>query len=76
MDVSTEQLNRAFAALADPTRRDRRQVHLDAAVFDLMTNWIQRCRREAESAIDASMPCFGRMADDKGHKQSHTKDAS
>ncbi len=87
-------LNRVFAALADPTRRDivarlasadatvgelaapydvsmqavskhlkvleeaglvtrsrdaqRRPVHLEAEVFDLMTKWIERYRREAE----------------------------
>jgi DNA-binding transcriptional ArsR family regulator len=93
-DTSTERLNRAFAALADPTRRDlvarladadatvgelaepydmsfqavskhvkvlaeaglvtqsrdaqRRPVHLDAEVFDLMTKWIERYRRKVE----------------------------
>lgn len=94
MEDSTEQLNRAFAALADPTRRDlvarladddatvgelaehyemslqavskhvkvlgdaglvtrsqqaqRRPVHLDAGVFDLMSKWIERYRRQTE----------------------------
>ncbi len=89
-----DKLSRAFAALADPTRRDmiarlsitdatvnelaapydmtvqaiskhlrvledaglvsrskdaqRRPVHLEAEVFDLMTTWIERYRREAE----------------------------
>ena len=89
-----DQLSRAFAALADPTRRDlvarltvadatvgdlaapydvslqavskhlkvleeaglvtrsrdaqRRPVHLEAEVFDLMTQWIERYRRRAE----------------------------
>jgi DNA-binding transcriptional ArsR family regulator len=88
-------LSQAFAALADPTRRDivarlcagdatvgelaapydvslqavskhlkvlegaglvsrgrdaqRRPVHLEAEVFDLMTKWIERYRREAEA---------------------------
>src|SRR3954447_13255291 len=88
-------LDRVFAALADPTRRDmvarlatadatvgqlaepydvslqavskhlkvledaglvsrsrdaqRRPVHLEAEVFDLMTTWIERYRREAEA---------------------------
>ena len=87
-------MNRTFAALADPTRRDmvarlavadatvnelaepydvslqavskhlkvledsglvsrtreaqRRPVHLEAEVFDLMTKWIERYRRQAE----------------------------
>jgi hypothetical protein len=27
----------------------RRPVHLDANVFDLMTKWIERYRREAEA---------------------------
>ena len=92
--MSADALSRAFAALADPTRRDivarltradatvgelaepydvslqavskhlkvledaglvtrsrdaqRRPVHLEAEVFDLMTKWIERYRREAE----------------------------
>lgn len=89
-----DRLDRVFAALADPTRRDivarltegdatvgeladpypvslqavskhikvledaglvtrrrdaqRRPVHLEAEVFDLMTKWIERYRRQAE----------------------------
>jgi DNA-binding transcriptional ArsR family regulator len=92
--VTADPLSKAFAALADPTRRDlvarlaagdaavgalaepyamsvqavskhlrvledaglvtrpgegpRRPVHLEAEVFDLMTKWIERYRREAE----------------------------
>jgi DNA-binding transcriptional ArsR family regulator len=92
--VGADRLDRVFAALADPTRRDmvarlavgdatvgelaapydvtvqavskhlkvledaglvsrsreaqRRPVHLEAEVFDLMTKWIERYRREAE----------------------------
>jgi DNA-binding transcriptional ArsR family regulator len=92
--MAEDQLSRAFAALADPTRRDivsrlaeadatvgelaapydvsmqavskhlkvledsglvsrsrdaqRRPCHLEAEVFDLMTKWIERYRREAE----------------------------
>jgi DNA-binding transcriptional ArsR family regulator len=100
VDVA-DQLSRAFAALADPTRRDivarlaaegdatvgdlaapydvsvqavskhlrvledaglvsrsrqaqRRPVHLEAEVFDLMTAWIERYRRRAEER-------FGRL---------------
>ena len=91
----TDPLSRAFAALADPTRRDmvarltegdrtlselaesydvslqavskhlkvletaglvtrtrdaqRRPVHLEAQVLDLMTKWIERYQRQAES---------------------------
>lgn len=92
--AAADPLDRAFAALADPTRRDmvarlsagdatvselaepydvtvqavskhlkvledaglvtkgrdaqRRPVHLEADVFDLMTAWIERYRRQAE----------------------------
>lgn len=94
-DDMDDQLSRAFAALADPTRRDivarlsvgdatvnelaepfdvtvqniskhirvledaglvsrtreaqRRPVHFEAEVFDLMTKWIERYKREAEA---------------------------
>jgi DNA-binding transcriptional ArsR family regulator len=93
--VTADRLDRVFAALADPTRRDmvarlavgdttltelaepyevsvqavakhlrvledaglvtrtreaqRRPVHLEAEVFDLMTKWIERYRRLAEA---------------------------
>ena len=93
--TNEDPLDRVFAALADPTRRDmvarlatadatvselaepydvsvqavskhlkvledaglvsrsrdaqRRPVHLEAEVFDLMTKWIERYRREAEA---------------------------
>jgi DNA-binding transcriptional ArsR family regulator len=94
----TDQLSRAFAALADPTRRDivarltladatvgelaapydvslqavskhlkvledagvvsrsrdaqRRPVHLEAEVFDLMTKWLERYRRQAQERYE------------------------
>jgi DNA-binding transcriptional ArsR family regulator len=122
VDEGTEQLNRVFAALADPTRRElvarlagadatvgelaephdmslqaiskhvkvleeaglvtrskdaqRRPVHLDAVVFDLMTNWIERYRQEAEQRYRRLDALLGRMADDKDEKRSHAKDAS
>ncbi|GLY71060.1 ArsR/SmtB family transcription factor [Amycolatopsis taiwanensis] len=121
MDESTEQLNRVFAALADPTRRDlvarlagadatvgelaepydmslqavskhvkvleeaglvtrskdaqRRPVHLDAEVFDLMTKWIERYRQKAEERYRRLDALLGRMADDTNQKQTR-KDAS
>lgn len=121
MDESTERLNRVFAALADPTRRDlvarlagadatvgelaepydmslqavskhvkvleeaglvtrskdaqRRPVHLDADVFDLMTKWIERYRRQAEARYRRLDALLGRMAGDTDQKQTH-KEAS
>jgi DNA-binding transcriptional ArsR family regulator len=114
----TDQLSRAFAALADPTRRDmvarltvadatvgelaepydvslqavskhlkvlegaglvsrsreaqRRPVHLEAEVFDLMTKWIERYRQQAEErytrldAVLASLPEADNTTDPEG----------
>jgi DNA-binding transcriptional ArsR family regulator len=122
VDENTERLNRVFAALADPTRRDlvarlagadatvgelaepydlslqaiskhvkvleeaglvtrskdaqRRPVHLDAAVFDLMTKWIERYRRKAEERYRRLDALLGRMVDNVDQKHTHTKDAS
>ena len=105
-----EQLNRVFAALADPTRRDivtrlavgdatvgelaepydvtvqavskhlkvledaglvsrrrdaqRRPVHLEAEVFDLMTKWIERYRREAEQRYQRLDALLADLPDD------------
>ncbi|WP_410573048.1 ArsR/SmtB family transcription factor [Amycolatopsis sp. cmx-4-61] len=110
MDEDSERLNRVFAALADPTRRDlvarlagadatvgelaepydvslqaiskhvkvleeaglvtrskdaqRRPVHLDAEVFDLMTKWIERYRRQAEERYRRLDTLLGRMTGD------------
>jgi DNA-binding transcriptional ArsR family regulator len=114
-DRVTDQLSRAFQALADPTRRDlvarlaadgdasvgdlaapydvtvqavskhlkvleeaglvsrsrdaqRRPVHLEAEVLDLMTKWIERYRREAEerfSRLDAVLAAMDETEDDE-----------
>ncbi|WP_236791888.1 helix-turn-helix transcriptional regulator [Amycolatopsis sp. GM8] len=115
MDDSTDQLNRVFAALADPTRRDlvarlagadatvgelaepydmslqaiskhvkvlqdaglvtrsknaqRRPVHLDVEVFDLMTKWIERYRRKAEERYQRLDALLGRLAGDEEPEQ-------
>lgn len=107
-----EQLDRVFAALADPTRRDlvarlaggdatvgelaapyavslqavskhlkvledaglvsrsrdaqRRPVHLEAEVFDLMTKWIERYRRQAEERYQRLDAVLAQMQDDDG----------
>jgi DNA-binding transcriptional ArsR family regulator len=112
----TDRLSKAFAALADPTRRDivarltvgdatvgalaapydvslqavskhlkvleeaglvsrardaqRRPVHLEAEVLDLMTRWIERYRREAEERyrrLDAVIEHL----DEDGHPLPH-----
>lgn len=122
MDESAEQLNRVFAALADPTRRDlvarlasadatvgelaepydmslqaiskhvkvleeaglvtrsrdaqRRPVHLDAEVFELMTKWIERYRQEAEARYRRLDALLDRMADDEDEQHIDRRDAS
>lgn len=122
VNEGTERLNRVFAALADPTRRDlvarlagadatvgelaepydmslqaiskhvkvleeaglvtrskdaqRRPVHLDPEVLDLMTKWIERYRRQAEERYRRLDALLGRMADNKNEKQARSKDAS
>ena len=110
-----EQLDRVFAALADPTRRDmvarltdgdatvneladpypvslqavskhikvledaglvtrsrdaqRRPVHLEAEVFDLMTKWIERYRRQAEERYQRLDEVLARIADETPDQQ-------
>ena len=106
----TDQLSRAFAALADPTRRDivarltladatvgelaapydvslqavskhlkvledagvvsrsrdaqRRPVHLEAEVFDLMTKWLERYRRQAQERYERLDALLADLSDD------------
>lgn len=108
--MPADALSTAFAALADPTRRDlvarlavgdatvgelaepyamslqavskhlkvlegaglvtrsrdaqRRPVHLEAEVFDLMTTWIERYRRMAEERYDRLDEVLASMPDD------------
>ena len=105
--IADDQLQRVFAALADPTRRElvarlavgdatvmelaapfdvtkqavsrhlrvledaglvsrtgdeyRRPVHLEAEVFDLMTKWIERYRRQAEERYSRLDDLLARM---------------
>src|SRR5919199_5120957 len=53
-DVSVQAVSKHLKVLEDAglvsRRRDaqRRPVHLEAEVFDLMTKWIERYRRQAE----------------------------
>lgn len=109
----TDPLSRAFAALADPTRRDiiarltdgdatpseiaapyaislqavskhlrvleeaglvsrsrdaqRRPVHLEAQVFELMTKWIERYRRQAEERFQRLDAVLAEMDPDTAH---------
>jgi len=49
----------------------RRPVHLDAEVFDLMTKWIERYRQQAEERYQRLDALLGRM---QGREQHDTTD--
>jgi DNA-binding transcriptional ArsR family regulator len=115
----SDQLSRAFAALADPTRRDlvarltdgdatvgelaapydvslqavskhlkvlegaglvtrsrdaqRRPVHLEAEVFDLMTKWIERYRQRAEERFGRLDAVLAQMTEQMNAEQADTE---
>ena len=52
-------------------RRDaqRRPVHLEAAVFDLMTRWIERYRRQAEERYQRLDQVLRSIPDDKSKEK-------
>src|SRR5215217_4894085 len=53
------------AGLVTRTREaQRRPVHLEAEVFDLMTKWIERYRRQAEERFSRLDAVLARMQDD------------
>ena len=53
------------AGLVSRTREaQRRPVHLEAEVFDLMTKWIERCRRQAEERYRRLDDLLRSMPDD------------
>ncbi len=111
--MSTDQLSRTFAALADPTRRDlvarltlgdatlgelagsyemslqavskhltvleraglvtrgqagaRRPVHLEAAMLDPLTDWLERYRRQAEQRFQRLDAVLAELAADEAY---------
>ncbi len=66
-DVSVQAVSRHLKVLEDAglvTRSreaQRRPVHLEAEVFDLMTKWIERYRREAEERFQRLDAVLARM---------------
>ena len=61
-DVSVQAVSKHLKVLEEAglvtkgREAQRRPVHLEAEVFDLMTKWIERYRREAEERYRASTP--------------------
>jgi DNA-binding transcriptional ArsR family regulator len=69
-DVSVQAVSKHLKVLEDAglvsRRRDaqRRPVHLEAEVFDLMTKWIERYRRQAEERYRRLDDVLRTMPDD------------
>jgi DNA-binding transcriptional ArsR family regulator len=69
-DVTLQAVSKHLRVLTDAglvsRRRDaqRRPVHLEAEVFDLMTAWIQRYRREAEQRYQRLDAVLAGLPDD------------
>ena len=73
-DVTLQAVSKHLKVLEDSglvTRsRDaqRRPAHLEAEVFDLMTKWIERYRRQAEERYRRLDALLARMPDDEGEQ--------
>ncbi|MGH3517477.1 MAG: ArsR/SmtB family transcription factor [Haloechinothrix sp.] len=75
-DISVQAVSKHLKVLEEAglvtRRRDaqRRPCHLEAEVFDLMTKWIERYRREAEDRFQRLDAVLARMdADDSQQAQ-------
>ncbi len=70
-DVSVQAVSKHIKVLADAglvsRSRDaqRRPCHLEAAVFDLMTKWIERYRQQAEERYQRLDAVLAEMQDDE-----------
>ena len=78
-DVSLQAVSRHLKVLEDAglvsRRREaqRRPVHLEAEVFDLMTKWIERYRREAEERYRRLDAVLRDLPDDIEPTPSHSR---
>lgn len=69
-DISVQAVSKHLRVLEDaglvsrPGDTTRRPVHLEAEVFDLMTKWIERYRRQAEQRYRRLDGVLAQMADD------------
>ena len=76
-DVSVQAVSKHLRVLEDAElvsrRRDaqRRPFHLEAEVFDLMTAWIERYRRQAEERFRRLDVVLAEMAEDDGATPTH-----
>ena len=71
-DVSVQAVSRHLRVLGDAglvsrsRQAQHRPVHLEAEVFDLMTSWIERYRRQAEERYRRLDDLLESMPDDVG----------
>ena len=78
-DVTVQAVSKHLKVLEDAglvtrTREaQRRPVHLEAEVFDLMTKWIERYRRQAEERFARLDAVLARMQDEENPDTIPTK---
>jgi DNA-binding transcriptional ArsR family regulator len=81
-DVSVQAVSKHLKVLEDAElvsrRRDaqRRPCHLEAEVFDLMTSWIERYRRQAEERFRRLDVVLAEMGDDHATRTPHERGAA
>ena len=81
-DVSLQAVSKHLKVLEDAglvsrTREaQRRPVHLEAEVFDLMTRWIERYRRQAEARYTALDAVLARMQDADDPSTAHPQEGT
>ena len=79
-DVSIQAVSKHVKVLTDAglvtqsKDAQRRPCHLEAEVFDLMTKWIERYRRQAQERYERLDAVLAEMQDD-GRTTTQTKDA-
>ena len=79
-DVSLQAVSKHLKVLEDAglvsRRREaqRRPVHLEAEVFDLMTRWIERYRRRAEERFRRLDTVLDRLQENEGQTEQQTKE--
>lgn len=72
-DVSVQAVSKHVRVLAEAglvsQRRDaqRRPCHLEAEVFDLLTKWIERYRRQAQERYERLDAVLAELQDDEAH---------
>jgi DNA-binding transcriptional ArsR family regulator len=75
-DISVQAVSKHLRVLEDaglvtrPGDGARRPAHLEAEVFDLMTKWIERYRREAEERYQRLDALLAQMPDEPTHPPS------